>query len=203
MTKASVFKLFPLLFCFFALNTFAADDVRDSSTGEVFPSQVSFDHDGKQYQLDATGVATRKKFFVKVYSVASYLQSGADKGGSDKFQTIMQDDVAKQLTLKWVHDAGQDKVQEGYLESFKSSMGSQYVQLQNDLNQFLQFFNAPVKKGDEHILRWVPGGYVEVIINGKKAGSVTNKDFAKGLWNIWFGDKSVVDRNNLVSLMKE
>lgn len=198
----SIFKFLTLIFSFLSLYVYA-EDIRDDSTGVSFPSEVSFEKDGKQYQLKATGVATRKKFFVKVYSVASYLQAGVENASGDKFQQIMQDDKAKQLTLKWVHEASADKVQEGYRDSFKNTLSeSQYSQLQNEINAFTHFFNQNVQKGDEHILRWIPGGYVEVIINGNKAGSLTNQEFAKGLWSIWFGSKSVVDRNNLVSLMK-
>ena len=68
------------------------------------------------------------------------------------------------------------------------------------LTHFIGFFNQDVQKGDEQILRWIPGGYVEVLINGKAAGNITNHDFAKALWSIWFGQNSVVDRNSLVSM---
>lgn len=201
--KFSVFKIFALFFCFFSLGLHAEGDIRDSSTGVVFPREVSFENEGKQYHLQATGVATRKKFFVKVYSIASYLQNGGESQSTDKFQKIMLDDNAKQLTMKWVHEGSADKVQDGYRESFKNAVsGSQYDQLQNEIGKFVGFFNKDVQKGDEHILRWLPGGYVEVIINGKQAGNITNPEFAKALWNIWFGSRSVVDRNNLVSLMK-
>ena len=76
--------------------------------------------------MQATGVATRKKFFVKVYSVASYLQDGANPGG-DVVQAIMQDQKAKQLTLKWVHEASPEKVQDGYRESFRNAVGASII----------------------------------------------------------------------------
>lgn len=184
-----------ILCCFATLGLYA--DVTDSSTGVTFPSQVTISHNGEQYKLDATGVSTRKKFFVKVYSVASYLQEGAPKDG-DKFQVFSNDQFAKQLTLKWVHEASPEKVQEGYQESFKNALSqADYSKLQNEINQYIQFFNQPVQKGEEQIIRWFPGGYVEVLINGKTVGSITNKEFAKALWSIWFGNKSVVDRSNL------
>lgn len=198
----SFFKVFTLFCCFLSLCLYAEDDIRDNSTGIVFPSHVSFDHDGKHYDLQATGVSTRKKFFVKVYSVASYLQQGNESDG-DKFQQIMQDNTAKQLTMKWAHEASAEKIQNGYRESFKNVISeSEAGPLQNDMNTYINFFNQNAQKGDEHVLRWLPGGYVEVIINGQKAGSLTNPEFAKALWSLWFGSKSVVDRNSLVSLMK-
>lgn len=99
----------------------AQEEIRDSATGEAFPREVSFSQNGKDYQLQCTGVATRKKFFVKIYSVASYLQKGVDSKSGDKFQLFEQDEYAKQLTLKWVHEAGSARILEGYQESFKGA----------------------------------------------------------------------------------
>ncbi len=187
---------------FFSLNAFAAQEVTDSSTGVSFPAEISFDYQGKNYQLDATGVATRKKLIVKVYSVAHYLQKQAAQNG-DKLQQILNDANAKQLTIKWVRDVPLDKALEGYVESFKASNSDQvYEQLQVPFKAYIAFFKQEIKKGDEHVIRWIPGGVIEVQINGKPIGSITNPDFAKALWNIWFGNKSVVNRDNLMSLMK-
>lgn len=201
--SVSMLKLFTVFFCVSSLGLYAQTTVVDNATGESFPREITIDHGGKTYQLQATGVSTRKKFFVKVYSVASYLQAGAAKAGGDIFSTIMQDNNAKQLTLKWVRDVDAARVQEGYKESFKNVQSdAETSKMQSNINTFTQWFNGDIKKGDEHIIRWLPGGYVEVLLNGKPVGNLTDPAFAKSLWSIWFGSKSVVDRNNLVSLVK-
>lgn len=199
-----IFKCFTLLFGLLSFGIYAQNDVRDASTGETFPSEVSFEYEEKNFHLQATGVATRKKFFVKVYSIAHYLQtSGAVPPNADKFQVIMNDDNAKQFTIKWLRSVNAEKVREGFMESFSKSLSpSDFSSQQADINKFVHLFNRNVQKGDEDVIRWLPGGYVEVVLNGSKAGSIKNVDFAKALWNIWFGSNSVVDRNNLVSLMK-
>lgn len=201
--RMSLFMLFAVFFSTLSFQLQAQNEISDKSTGVLFPSQVTFDYNGKQYVLDATGVSTRKKFFINVYSVAHYLQKGNGSSETDKINQIMQDGKAKQLTIKWVHNVEADKIQSGYHESFQNALaGSNDAQLQNQIDQYIAFFNQDAKKGDEHILRWIPGGIIEVIINGNKAGTITNKDFARLLWSIWFGQKSVVNRDNLVSLMK-
>lgn len=201
--KFSFFKFLPLIMCGLSLCLHAQNDVSDESTGVAFPSEVSFDHAGKEFHLQLTGVATRRKLIIKVYSVAHYLQADAAKNKSDILQAIMQDDNAKQLTIKWVRSATVDQVQNGYQESFQKAVSaSEYDQLKNDINKFTSLFTQAAQKGDEYILRWLPGGYVEVLINGKEAGSITNKEFAKGLWSIWFGSDSVVNRDRLISLSK-
>lgn len=199
--KLAIIGLMALCFsvCSFG---FANETFTDKTTGEVFPKDVSFEYDDKKYELQATGSATRKKFFFKVYSIAHYLQKGVTAPASDKFQPILSDDYAKQLTMKWVRDVGSDKVQEAFQESFHKIFSEQeYGKLSGEISNFLKFFQRNAVKGDEYILRWIPGGIVEVLVNGNKVGSVTSKEFAKGLWTIWFGPKSVVDRNDLVALM--
>lgn len=201
--KFSLLKLFTLLFCSFSLGLYAQGEVKDTSTGVEFPREVKFEHDGKEFQLDITGVATRKKLIIKVYSVAHYLQKGWNASSGDKIKEIMRDDRAKELILKYVHNVSLDKIQNAYHESFQNALsGSNSNQLQDEINKFISFYQQDAQKGDEQILRWLPGGYVEVIINGNKAGSLTNSEFARILWSIWFGPNSVVNKDNLTSLMQ-
>lgn len=193
-------KFFFFIFCFSFLSLFiyADNEIQDPSTGVVFPSEVSFEYNGKEFHLQATGVSTRKKFFVKVYSIASYLEKRADTSGNI-LQAIMQTDQAKQLTMKWVHEASIERVRNGYQESFQNTLTSdQYGQLRNEIETFISFFSQAVQKGDEHILRSLPGGVVDVIINGRRVGSIPNQEFAKALWSLWFGEKSVVNRDQLL-----
>lgn len=200
--KSLTTSIFSVFFCLSSLCLFADANITDSNTGLTFPSEVSIKSGGKDYKLQATGVSTRRKFFVKVYSVASYLQDAAQATG-DKFEQIMQPNKAKQLTIKWVHEASTGKIQDGYNESFRSALpDAQYAPLKADIDKYVSFFNVDVKVGDEQIIRWLPGGVVEVLFNGKPAGTLTNPEFAKALWSIWFGPTSVVKRDELVSLMK-
>lgn len=194
--------VFTLLCSLIAFNMHADETFQDPATGVVFPRQVTFQHQDKTYQLNATGVTTRKKFVVKVYSIASYLQAGAQVDPSNKFQALLSDQNAKQLTIKWVHDVDVDKIQEAFMDAFKVALTDAEQQtLQNEIQTFLHFFNQPVKKGDEHILRSLPGGSLEVLLNGKSVGSLTNKDFAKGVWSIWLGPNTNFKRDELVSLL--
>lgn len=198
-------KLSLILFfiCTFFSIIHAEENIQDNSTQETFPREITVDYQGKKYYLDATGVATRKKMFFKVYSIAHYLENNVKPSKKDRIKTIMSDDYAKQLTMKWVRDVDNHKMKEIFLESFQNSLTPEkYAQLQKEINTYINIFNQDIHKGNEFILRWIPGGHVQVIVNGAQVGEINNKDFAVALWNIWFGDKSVVDRNELISLMK-
>jgi hypothetical protein len=190
-----------LLFTFVMAFHFAANaDVKDSATGLSFPSEVSFTHEGKGYKLEATGVSTRKKLFIKIYSIVSYLQDAAQATKSDIFDEILKDGKAKQLTLKFVRSVPADKVMEGYHDSFKTALaGRSSPELNSLIEKYIDLFNHEAKEGEEQVIRWLPGGYVEVLFNGKVGGSFTNVEFAKTLWSIWFGPKGVVNRDQLVT----
>lgn len=179
------------------------DTIVDKTTGKVFPANVSFTSEGNNYNLDATGVSTRTKFFVKVYSVAHYLQKSTDVNSKNIFNQIFSDDKAKQLTLIWVRDVDSRTIKDGYMDTFKKVFSQeQQKELNGQIEQFLGFFNENAKINDRQVIRWIPGGIIEVDINGVKKGQVKSVDFAKAVWGIWLGAKSVVPRNQLVSKVK-
>ncbi len=181
----------------------AQAELVDRLTGVSFPDEISFNAEGKEYNLHATGVSTRKKFFVKVYSVAHYIQDGTQIQSADPFNSVLQDDKAKQLTIKWTYNAKARKIQDGYREAFRNDLSrSEYQQLQNDIQKYIGFMNKNMREGDQTVLRWLPDGQVDVLINGNQVGSIRNRAFAEALWSIWFGPKSVVNRNQLISSMK-
>jgi hypothetical protein len=67
--------------------------------------------------------------------------------------------------------------------------------------QFANFFGN-VKSGDTHIIRWMPDGTLTVSYNEKETGKMRNGQFSKDVWSIWYGEYSVVDRNALISLIR-
>lgn len=192
-----VFRIFLALFTVMSVAGFAKE-IKDESTGLTFPEKVTIEKDGKTYQLSNTGVATRRKLIVKVYSIASYLQDGAYKGG-DKLEALQGDASAKQLIIKFNHDVSADKLRNSFLDAFKNNLSpADYASLQPTIDKTLGVF-TDVKPGDEMVISALPGGYVEVKLNGKQLTSDTNAAFAKALWATWVGPNSVIKRENLVS----
>lgn len=195
--KLATYTLTAVFFTFSIPNT--ANAITDSATGQSFPDTVSVSVDGSDKTLDVTGVSTRKKFFVKVYSVAHYMEDPQGRGNA-LVEDIMNSDKPKQLYLKWVRTANGKKVQDGYKESFDKVAGrGRGSNIQSDVNKYIGYFSRGVREGDTHQMNWLPDGTIEVYINGNQVGTIKNEEFAKALWSIWFGRKSVVNRNQLVS----
>jgi hypothetical protein len=174
------------------------DNFQDLNSGKMFPKEVTVEFNGKNYILSATGASTRKKFIVKVYSIASYIEKPSKEKGIEQMLDPLK---AKQLTQIFMRDIDKQKFTSIMNESLSKNISNdQKTALKPVVNEFLSFF-TPVKKNDVHDLRWFPGGVIEIYINGAKVGTVQNEDFAVALWNIWFGKDSVVNRNEMVSLL--
>lgn len=187
--------------CLLSFNL-SAKEVADPSTNVSFPAQVTFEQGGKSYTLDVTGTAVRKKFAFTVYTIASYVQDAANLG-ADKFAAILDGSKAIQLSMSWGRDVEGDKIVDGYKESLRAVLSEADIKAnQADVDKYIAAFNHNVKKGEVTEIRFAPGGSVKVLHNGAATGEFTNPTLANAVLKIWFGDKAVVDRNKLVSLVK-
>lgn len=179
--------------------------IREPQTGIEFPKNVSFQYAGKDYSLSSTGTAVRMKFFFKVYGMVHYM----DEAGEAKQPTlqkaleeIMADNTAKQMTIEYVREVDGNKIQSALRNGFqRNSTPSEYQEVLPLVDELCESFNQPVKKNTQFILRWLPGGTIIYLLNGEQKAVIQNPLFARILWAIWLGDKSVVDRNQLVRML--
>ena len=177
----------------------AQETFEDAQTKNTFLKQIAIETKLKQYKLEATGSDARSKYFVKVYSAAHYWENPLSGKKDELFQAIMQDDRAKQFIFHWLYDIDARKLRDGFLESFHLLLTeSQFRDMADHIEKFVAFFNKDVKVNDIHQISWIPGGTIDVIVNGERKGSIKNKDFAETLWTIWMGPKSNLNRNNLI-----
>lgn len=162
-------------------------------TGIVFPSEVRFSQDTEDYTLHLTGAAAYKKWFLKVYAIAHYLQTPKRVGPLD-LKKILTDGPAKQITIQFARNVPAQKIIKILREDFKLNITpSEYREIKKYVEQMLAFFVRPVKKGDVFVMRWLSGGRVYFEFNGQKEGDVKSVLFARSLWAIWLGEHSVVD----------
>jgi Chalcone isomerase-like len=178
----------------------AQEMVIEQSTGKKFPATVTFSHDGKEYTLTLTGVAVRKKFVFKVYGMAHYMAEPVAGKGEKAFDEILTDGIAKQITMDFARGVGSDKIQDAFREGFKENSSPEDLKkMQSQVDQFVGYFAKEVNENDQYVLRWLPGGVVIAIVQGEEKPAITGELFARTLWSIWFGEDSIVDRDDLVS----
>lgn len=182
-----------------------SESIQEISTKKTFPKEISFENKGKTYTVQLTGTAVRKKFFVNVYTIAHYLENPPSNSTSEEiFRIILSDNKAKQLTMHWTRDVSVQKVKDAFQESFHKVISEQeFASIQKEIDQFLGFYQQDVHSGNQHEIRWIPGGIIEVILNEESKGTITNPGFAKALWSIWLGPKSILNRDQLIALIQD
>jgi hypothetical protein len=181
------------------------ETLEEKSTGKTFPKEVSFAGDYKTFKLEITGFSVRKKFWVKVYGMAHYMEAGHTfDSKQDALTAALSDAFAKQITLAFVRDVEAKKVQNAFREGFeKNASESEMAEIGTLLDKFVGYFNDDVKNGERLVLRVVPGGRVTAIIHGEEQEPIGSVTFSRVLWRIWLGDHSIVDRDRLVELVVE
>lgn len=188
-------KLFVLLL--FTLTSYAEEPLVDPVTGFAFPRQITIESEGKTFRLNATGVTTRKAFVVNVFSVAHYLEEGGTA------QDVLEDGKAKQVTLKYKLNIPSDKIRPGVSKSLSNaSSQAECDAVQNEVAQYIEFYNCDIAKGDEQVVQWLAGGVINVYINGEKVGSITSIPLAKIVWSQFVGPHGEVNREKLLNLMQ-
>ena len=193
--------LLPIFVLFGLCSLVAAQDTyTESSTGKAFPTTVQISHNDANFTLQLTGATVRKKFFFKVYAVAHYMALPEETMSKDALlKMALTDGPAKQIVMDFARDVDAEKIQEAYREAFEKHTSPEVYQSIKPLTeQFISYFNEPVKENDQFILQWLPGGTIIAIVSGKPQPAITNVDLAKALWSTWLGKDSIVDRDKLV-----
>lgn len=169
----------------------AAEDVRVSGASAAFPTALQHTVDGKPINFRLTGASMRKKLFINVYSIGSYVQDGVKAGSAEQ---LVNANGVKLLHLVIERDIGGAEMS----EAFRSSVALNYPagSFADELAKFDKALRAcTVSKGDQVWMTNSPAGF-RCVIPGKLDVSIPNAAFAKAIWEIYFG------RNNLGDALK-
>jgi len=200
MVHRSIPAILVLAILFGATLAAAQERVVEPSTEKAFPATVTVSSGEKQYTLSITGVAVRKKFVFKVYGMAHYFEDPPAGSMKDVLKAMTVDGKAKQITMDFAREVTVEQIRGAYSDGFKENApAEELASLKPSIDTFLSYFDAPVKENDTFILRWFPGGKIVPVIGGKEKPAIVNQRFAEVLWTIWFGEDSIVDREDLVA----
>jgi len=179
----------------------AGGEVEEPSTKKMFPATAEFQHGGKDYKLSVTGVSVRKKIVFKGYGIAHYMDVAEFKDVYKALDAALSDTHAKQITMDFARDIDMKKIQDAYRKGFEKNANDEEKEvIAPFVAAFVECFPDDLKKNDQIVLRWLPDGIVLTRVNGVEKDPVENITFARVLWRIWLGEKSVVDRKKLVKM---
>ncbi len=160
-----------------------ADQVKEPATGVAFDTKVG------DMSLLGVGLRIKKVAFVsaKVYAIGFYVADSALAGplaahkGKPASEALYQDliwgDFPKQVVLKFTRTVGQGKIQEAMREALAGADKAH-------TDTFVSYF-PEVKEGQDCVLRWAPGGTLEVVMAGQAKPAIADKNFAAAVFGIW------------------
>ncbi len=173
--------------------------VQEPSTEKSFPAEIKITYEGQEHTLKLTGLTVRKKFIIKVYGVAHYMEGSLPSDTKEALTAVLADGKAKQLTMDFSRDVSVEQIQGAYRDGFKENATADELKtIQPVIDKFLGYFTHEVKENDQFILRWLPGGTIIPIIGREEKPALVNVTFARVLWTIWFGENSIVNREKLI-----
>jgi hypothetical protein len=158
---------------------------RDGEAGKVAGVEIPDSAVVAQKNLTLNGAGIRKKFVVKVYVGAIYLQER--RGESEE---VLGLPGPKRMTMHFLHDeVGVDKITGGWIKGFESNnTGEEMARLKERLDVFNGLFKT-AHGGDIYHLDLVPGEGTVVSLNGKRLGAVPGEDFYTALLKVWIGSR--------------
>jgi chalcone isomerase-like protein len=160
-------------------------DVTEPRTGVRFAEREN------GMALLGAGVRTRTFLKVKVYAIGLYVADSALAGPLAKYRgrptdpafyrELVTGDFPKQVVMKFVRTTTAAQVRAAFYEALPSEDRQR-------LDLFASHFGAP-RNGDVYVVRWAPGGVLEVTAAGQAKQPIADKAFATAVFGIWLGEK--------------
>ncbi|HOX42788.1 MAG TPA: chalcone isomerase family protein [Myxococcota bacterium] len=147
--------------------------------------QPTLSQEGKELKL--LGAGLREKWFVDVYVMAAYSESG-----SCATADIVAKDEPKYLRMDLLRDVSAEKMADTIGGSFEEHMPANASEkLKAQRKTFEGYFKDECTEGTVLEFFYLPGTGTLMKQNGKQLGPVLDGfDFARVLWDIYFGKET-------------
>ena len=142
---------------------------------------VSIQLDGKKLELNGLGLRTKVVF--KVYVAGLYLEKPSKDG-----LAIAASEQVKRIELVFLRSVDGADVAKAIADGFANNAGDVLPAIKDRIDKFGKMI-PDVKKGDRLVFTYRPGAGVELLADGKPAGSIEGKDFGDALLRVWLGTK--------------
>lgn len=168
---------------------------QDESSAPPEPVQAKVN--SKPVKLVPTGSAFRKKFFVKVYKVESYIEEGAKVRTAEE---LAASDCAKRLQLSMERTVAGAEMAAAFEEAIRRNYPAPAFEAEvKQLTQSMRDHSAD--KGDRVSLTHIPGEGLHCLLPGKIDVVIKNPQFSRAVWDIYLGKNNLGDeiKKGLVS----
>jgi hypothetical protein len=133
--------------------------------------------------LQLNGAGLRKKFVVKVYVGALYLQAKQTNAA-----TAVATDAPRRMVMHFLYNVSKAQMAEAWQEGLAENTPNASPEVKTAFTT-LQSWMEDVPKGNRIVLTYVPGIGTTVEVNGKNKGTLGGKATADAILNTWVGPK--------------
>jgi Chalcone isomerase-like len=144
--------------------------------GVTFPDTVTVD--GTTLVLNGMGLREATRLRVRAYVGGLYLE----KRTSDA-RTVIDSHQLKQVRMEFLRNIDGRRLASGWADSLRQIGGSA---MEPSIAQFTSLI-GDVRTGDTLSFTWRPGTGIEVTLRGEVRGSIPGDQFARTLFEVWFG----------------
>lgn len=136
-----------------------------------------------QKSLVLNGAGIRRKFVIKVYVGALYLERKVSS-----VEELLKDPGDKLIRMRFIHSkVEKEKIVDAFAEGLSDNSPS--VAQTPEAKAVLSWFTADFVEGDTLDVFFAADGSVSATHNGKALGAVRNPAIARAVLLIWFGQK--------------
>jgi len=157
--------------------------------GVKFEERTRASTGGPELVLNGAGV--RRRFFVKVYVGALYLQEkGADANHAIGHRGL------KRMSMHMLRGLGSDQLFLALRDGLENNHAEvQVASLEPQIRRLREMFDIgrALEKGDVVHLDMVPGTGTRVIVNGESRGTLPGDEIGRALLRIWLGENPADD----------
>jgi hypothetical protein len=160
--------------------------------------------------MGCLGVGVRKKFFVKVYGLAFYVETAYRQAlknqwqkqvpkikkleDQDKFyEQLVREAYARRFEMRFVRDVDAEKIRDSFMEGLEDNMNDlkRDTALQQAARTFVGWFQQEVKENEALIINIFADGTLEAFHNSTKLGTLKNARLVQGVTAIWLGEECI------------
>jgi len=170
-----------------------AGAIVEPGTKKEYDDTVTIEGVDANYTLKVTGVGLREKTFMKVnvYAIVSYVAEGAELKG-EPGMALLALDAPKMIRMDLLRGFSREKLVGAFKDVIEKNYKDQSA-FAADMDTFFAYFTADAKEGDELVFTYLPSSGLKTVLNGQEKGVITNFEFVKALWTVWFGEKPADD----------
>ncbi len=146
--------------------------------------------------LSPTGQSVRRAYLVKVYSIYHYAEPPLR---GDVFTHA----GLRRVELVFALSVGPERLKDEIAKAMRDrATPEEWTRLQDSVRAFEAPITAGVSGGDRITLDWWPDGTLVTRFGERELSRIHDPAFAAAMWGLWLGERSLVDRDDLLRAWK-